>query len=152
MLSTESILTHVPYTVTTQCIVPFSHVTLHRPSLLASQYVEAALTRPAPFFCITMTVIAYLYGRFNDCNPLSASEMILFDQSFILALLFWCLVLRKRNLIWQCVVSSQNGFDCNNIVLERNNKWRWRTRTACTDCQWELNRLPTLLQSLYLQC
>ena len=151
MLATESILTHVPYTVTTQCIVPFSHVTLHRPSLLASQYVEAALTRPAPFFCIMMTVIAYLYGRFNDCNPLSASEMILFDQSFILALLFWCLVLRKRKIIWQCVVSSGR------IWLQQHcfgttKRWRWRAHTACTDCQWGLNRLPTLLQSLCLQC
>ena len=65
-----------------QCIELFSQVTLHNPSFPVSQYVEVALVNPAPFFCIMITVNAYLKGRFNDCKPFSALAMILLDQSF----------------------------------------------------------------------
>ena len=64
-------------------------------------------------------------------------------------ILFWCLVLRKRKIMWQCVVSSGR------IWLQQHcfgTTKRWMARTACTDYQWGLNRLLTLLQSLCLQC
>jgi hypothetical protein len=37
---------------------------------------------------MTITVIAYLYGRFKDCRPLSAADIMLLDQSLIFDLVF----------------------------------------------------------------
>ena len=45
-----------PYTVTMQCMVEFSHGTLHMPSFLVSQNVVAVVYNPAPFFCMMMHV------------------------------------------------------------------------------------------------
>ena len=74
--------------VTIQWIELFSHGTgTYKSASCFSQYCDEEVTSPAPFFCIIMTVVTYLYGRFNDCRPFNASEMMLLLQSSILALL-----------------------------------------------------------------
>lgn len=45
------------------------------------------MTSIALTFCMIMTVIAYLNGRFKLCRPFNTAEIMLFDQPLILALL-----------------------------------------------------------------
>ena len=47
----------------------FSYVTLQYPSFSTSQNVDTVDIRPAPFFCINNTVVAYLNGQLRDCKP-----------------------------------------------------------------------------------